>query len=147
MLSPWEFLTHWECQRLPPPYEKRGLSRWICQKDGSYKPDKSKESQTLLFFPVVPGNVQLRNMWFMQRRSRPMIPAPANTPMPENQVDAEAKARAFSVYMRPWTLDPATATEEVPHLVDLDKPYQRPGLDGERPPKFPRTRASTVGCV
>ena len=60
--------------------------------------------------------------------------------MPENQADAEAKARAFSVYMRPWTLDPGTATEEVPHLVDLDKPYQRPGLDGEPPPKLPRTR-------
>ena len=50
-----------------------------------------------------------------------MVPAPSNTPMPDKQRNAEAKARLYSVYLRPWTLHNDTATPEVPHITNLDE--------------------------
>ena len=79
-----------------------------------------KSARTLLFYPNIPGCVQLRRRWYMARRERPMVPAPSNTPMPDKQENAEAKSRLYSVYLRPWTLDKAIATSEVPHITDLD---------------------------
>ena len=48
-----------------------------------------------------------------------MVPSPENTPMPDKQKDAEAAARLYSLYMRPWTLDRDLANSEVPHVTDL----------------------------
>ena len=78
------------------------------------------EKRELLFYPQIPGDVQLRTLWYMQHRRRPMTPAPCNTPMPDKQKDAEQKARCYSTYLRPWTLDPSIATSEVPYIANLD---------------------------
>ena len=62
----------------------------------------------------------MRNKWYMRRRLRAVVPAPSNTPMPDKQPNAESKARLYSLYLRPWVLDSGVATEEVPHLSQLD---------------------------
>jgi hypothetical protein len=49
-----------------------------------------------------------------------MVPAPSNTPMPDQSGQAEGKARLFSLYMRPWVLERVWATALVPHIADLD---------------------------
>ena len=51
-----------------------------------------------------------------------MIPAPSNTPLPDKTRCPEQKAKLFSVYLRPWVLDPAKACAQghVPHIRDLD---------------------------
>ncbi len=49
-----------------------------------------------------------------------MVPAPSNTPMPGKEGTQEGKARLYSVYLRPWVLDHSIATEEVPHLTNLN---------------------------
>ena len=103
---------------MPPSVSNTSL--WIDEDEGEYAPNGKMESPKLLFFPMVPGEIQIRNLWYMQRLDRPMIPAPADCPMPDKQKTAELKARVFSVYLRPWTLDRAVATAEVPFITDLD---------------------------
>ena len=49
-----------------------------------------------------------------------MVPAPNNTPMPGKEATQEGKARLYSVYLRPWVLDHSIATDEVPHLINLN---------------------------
>ena len=73
----------------------------------------------VLFFPVIPGDFQLQDKWYMKQRRRPMVPSPSNTPMPE-KATGEKKAMLYSLYMRPWVLDAAIATQHVPFILDLD---------------------------
>ena len=124
---------HWECLRLPKPKKRLdddhvALSIWLegpdpedpSDKHRRYGPNMAAENRDLLFYPQIPGDVQLRNLWYMQHRRRPMTPAPCTTPMPDKQKDAEQKARYYSTYLRPWTLDPSTATSKVPYIANLD---------------------------
>ena len=116
----------WECKKLRRPSDSFQESVWLTlpngdDEPGEWGPNTDRECATRLFFPFIPGDVQLRNLWYMERRNRPMVPAPSNTPMPDKQPDGEGKAKLFSLYMRPWTLDPSIATEEVPHIANLDR--------------------------
>ena len=63
-----------------------------------------------------------RHQWIMCRSKRPFEPQPTNTPMPDREPHEEDRARLFSVYMRPWVLDRADASEVVPFIADLDRP-------------------------
>jgi hypothetical protein len=123
LLSPWEFVMFWECCKLPPPTKNsKSLSLWDDPDDKDcfdYSPNTDMENKELLFFPQIPGEVQLRRLWYMKRRRRPMVPAPSNTPMPDKQKNADKKARLFSIYLRPWCLDPSCATDEVEGVVIL----------------------------
>jgi len=76
-------------------------------------------------YPLVPGDVQLQDKFYMRRRLRPMVPAPSHTRMPHQESSAEGKARLYSLYLRPWVLRDADATHEVPHLANLG---HTPGL-------------------
>ena len=58
----------------------------------------------------------------MQRRFRPMVPAPASCPMPDKQRYAEKRDRLFLLYLQPWVLEKAWALPGVvPHLSDLNE--------------------------
>ena len=48
-----------------------------------------------------------------------MVPCPEKAPPPNRQISKEARAKLFSVYLRPWTLAPPMATADVPFLGDL----------------------------
>ena len=73
-------------------------------------------------FPVgIPGDLDFRNRLYLSRRHRPMVPSPSGTPMPDQAKYAKKKFLLYSVYMRPWTLGAAWASEHVPHLRDLDR--------------------------
>ena len=85
-----------------------------------FEPFPDAETDNVLFYPDIPACAQLRRRWYMRRKTRPMVPAPSNTPMPDKQSNAEAKARLYSVYLRPWTLHNDAATPEVPHITNLD---------------------------
>ena len=127
LLSPWEFLMHWKCVRLPAPSEGSTcdgipLSAWKEVSTGPLDcvPNRDAESTRLLFFPRIPGEMQLRSKWCMQKHIRPMVPAPSNTPLPDKAPDADGKGKLYSIYLRPWTLDRSAATDEVPYITDLD---------------------------
>ena len=54
------------------------------------------EDDDVIFFPIIPGEFQLRFIWYMRRRRRPMVPAPNYTPMPD-KFAGEEKARLFAL--------------------------------------------------
>jgi hypothetical protein len=80
-------------------------------------------SKDILFYPEIPGDVNLRDHWYMVRRRRPMVPAPSGMPMPDKYKDPEKRAQLYSVYLRPWVLDRSSATPGVvPHIAMLNAP-------------------------
>ena len=86
-----------------------------------------------LFWRERPGDVlrypagtksceELYKTFYMQRRFRPMVPAPASCPMPDKQRYAEKRDRLFLLYLQPWVLEKAWALPGVvPHLSDLNE--------------------------
>ena len=141
-LSPWEFLILWEILPLPKPSlgsasKATAISRWVPKprkkRSTEDEPDEYEPNPALaiasddadaaiVFFGRIPGEVQLRNRWYMRRRLRPMVPAPGDMPMPDKQKDRDKKSRLFALYLRPWVLDSAMASQSasIPHLGDLD---------------------------
>lgn len=139
-LNPWEFLMWWEVKPLPKPCvhnigirEKRAvpeLTVWV-EKPAEGTTGKFQlnpkavqhfaSSKTILFYPEREEGLDLRNIWYMQRRKRPIVPAPVITPLPVGHRDPEKAAKLFSVYLRPWVLDTRWAVPvRVPHLADLN---------------------------
>ena len=100
LLSPWEFLMHWE------------ILAW--------KGEITGDKHNCLCFPPHEGEMQLDKHWYMRRRIPPIVPAPTDTPMPDKQCDAEERDKLFSLYLRPWTLSHEKACGEVPHIINLD---------------------------
>ena len=124
---------YWEILPLPRPTEATQecpvpLSRWTGKDKTTYElnpavlPAEPSLDDDIIFFGEIPGDVELRNRWYLRRRLRMMVPAPSGTPLPDKERCPERKARLFSVYMRPWVLDPAKACTRghVPHIADLN---------------------------
>ena len=110
-LNAWEFLMWWEV-----------LPR------GRVAEEYVQPGSCYVLFPNRPGTEILHEHWILHKRSRPMVPAPGRTRMPEQiakdpAFPAHAKqerGRLFSVYMRPWTLCSEFACDHVPLLRDLN---------------------------
>ena len=98
------------------------MNKWAVEMDHEqgFEPVPAMETRTLLFFPEIPGDMQLRDKWYMVKRKRFPVPSPHCTILPHRQKIAEARAKVLSVYLRPWTLDAEEATEQVPLLTDLN---------------------------
>ena len=150
-LNPWEFVMHWEVVPLPRPTEPTSdnpvpMSRPKKKDPSDYElnPEARQAVPSIqdrvIFFEEVKGNAQLRDRWYMRRRLRPMIPAPSSTPMPDKARCRERKAKLFSVYLRPWVLDPEKACphDHVPHLADLNLVRR-----AQRPPTRLRQKATS----
>ena len=72
-LSPWEFCMFWHA---------------ISKKDG-----RVYTGEEFLEFPELPNAACLREGLILCRRSRPMVPCPQNTPMPESAKPRKSRAR------------------------------------------------------
>ena len=72
-------------------------------------------------FPDIPELATMRHEWILTPHERPMVPSPSHTPMPDRSQESEARARLFSVYLRPWVLCHMWAIAAVPHLIHLDR--------------------------
>ena len=109
-LSPWEFVMLWAIRQLPKPGagsagRHKGVCLSIAVGDNDFGPNPEAESDDIIFFPDgIPGPAKLRSRWYLQRRRRPMVPAPNRTRLPDQERDPEKKSMLFSLYMRPWTL-------------------------------------------
>ena len=76
----------------------------------------------VILYPDIPVLKKFRSMWILRRRVKPVVVVPAGgTPLPRRDHTLDEKAKLCSVYLRPWTLDKAIATDSVPYLRDLDK--------------------------
>ena len=85
-----------------------------------YEPNVEKESNVILFFPDIPGDFQLRDKFFLQKRKAPIAPAALSAPLPHKQKTKEQRCKVLSLYFRPWTLDHAEATDDVVHITQLN---------------------------
>ena len=129
----------WEVKMLPQPAHSRvTLSKNTSQKsegDSSSKPpaltiwnDKKNEDESkgfkvnpeavtfygdsgdVLFYPVLSVRSEdLRNTFYMQRRRRPMVPAPTSCPMPDKQRSGLRRDRIYLLYLQPWVLESSWA--------------------------------------
>ena len=121
LLSPWEFVQRWDIKHLPDPSDSRKLSVWKDpEAQTEYEPNVEKESNVILFFPDIPGDFQLRDKFFLQKRKAPIAPAALNAPLPHKQKTKEQRCKVLSLYFRPWTLDHAEATDDVVHITQLN---------------------------
>ena len=146
-LNPWEFLMLWKVKVLPKPTRARAklsstppeLTKW----NDSEHEDESKgfsvnpaadeycweKGGDILFYPDPEesgGSKELRNTFYMQRRRRPMVPAPASCPMPDKQRSGERRDRLYLLYLQPWVLEASWALPEVvPHICFLNKVEDR----------------------
>ena len=129
-LNAWEFLMYWECLPLPKAtlitvsfsgeHQPLTIYRTVAHRDrDEWVINDNAESSDIIFYPLIPGQFQLRWHWYMERRRRPMTPSPANTPMLDKFM-GEQKARLFTIYMRSWVLDHQHSSVHVPHFTNLD---------------------------
>eukprot|EP00973_Karenia_brevis_P070855 9849310-Karenia_brevis.AAC.1 len=81
----------WKIVPLSAPRSRSdGLTQWIDAKAGTWTVNETAETEHLLFYPPMPGDVQFRNRWCMKKRNKPMVSAPHNPPMPDSQNSREA---------------------------------------------------------
>ena len=81
------------------------------------------DSGGVLFYPALAvGSEDLRNTFDMQRRRRPMVPAPTSCPMPDKQRSGERRDRLYLLYLQPWVLESSWALPGiVPHICWLNE--------------------------
>ena len=90
---------------------------------GQHYRTRVEETSNRLRFPDSPGNAALRHAWFLQRRARPLCPHFAHSAVPRRFGDnVEQNAKMARVYFGAWTLDPKTATVNVPYAGNLCAP-------------------------
>ena len=153
-LSPFEFTRHWEVRLLryprsideedeeleglhasltPAGRKKLGATKkqrevdLIAGEDYIVKQVEDEETSDWLPFPDCPATRSFRHEWIMVANHRPVVPVFEGCPLPKSGGNtAERNARILMSYFHPWVLDPAIATEGVPHVTGLhtgDKPW------------------------
>ena len=133
-MSPWEFVQHWKAVHVLPPDRDGETTRWV---RGANRVDpapgkdyvftagflrRASQAADIVLFPDVGGYEELtrfRHIWYLQRRVRPVVPCPENTPLPSRRNTKEHRSKLLSIYLRPWTLLRELETAEVPFLTDL----------------------------
>ena len=60
-----------------------------------------------------------RYTWCWTKRNRPYVPGWSGAKLPRANFAPEENARLLSVYMRPWTLDPQSASDSNPLLTNF----------------------------
>jgi hypothetical protein len=155
LLSPYEFVRYWEALPVTQPgkYEQ-DFGHWttlgkeeLCK--GSFRDGKTKcqagkhfvvsepEGEEYVTFPDKPENIykNLRHLWVLRRRNRPIAPVLEGAALPRQGRSQEQNAKYCSVFFRPWTLlDDATTSSEWPEWC-VDVPHLRQlGVIKECPP-------------
>ena len=120
-LSPWEFTMYWEPVALEAPSSNSGnmkdLTEWIeipdtgstAQPGVHYRVKNTIDDDfNYVIFPDAPPLREVfRHTWILRRCVRPFVPQPHGTPMPDRAEDRMERSRLYSIYLRPWVLDPA----------------------------------------
>jgi hypothetical protein len=149
-MCPWELWTNWDPVRLQAPcfYKKNPLTRWtkigiqaLKERQAGEETDfragvdfepVSKypdDGHSYVTFPEISGDsaermTSFRAEWVLRRCARPMVLAPTSTPIPNKNQSKEQRARICSVYWRPWVLHRAWASEQVPHIIQLNRTWR-----------------------
>ena len=136
MMSPFEMLRYWSMEKVVPPRSGDKSSSASCTPEGlKYHSSCKAKKQSpqweagvhyiavggadRILLPDVPALGSLRHRWYWQTRRRPHVPVWNYAKVPRVTLAPEENARLLCVYMRPWTLNPADATEHTPLLSRL----------------------------
>ena len=141
LLSAFEMLMHWTCEEVKPPgstdkstgaqlhhseltpegVKFRDLER-NAKRSPQYIPGEhyiALPGSDRILLPVLPCLKNLRHMWMWQKRPRPCVPVWNYSKIPKSTLSPNENARLLNVYMRPWTLDPATSSVDNVLLSEL----------------------------
>ncbi len=136
LFSPFEMIMHWSLERVKPPggEEKNPSAKWTPEGLAYLSKCKLlKERPTFeagrdyvalpgddrILLPDLPALHSLRHRWCWERRARPHVPVWSYAKIPRVNLSPEENARLLTIYMRPWTLNPADVTEHTPLLSRL----------------------------
>ena len=136
LFSPFEMLRYWRMEKILPPQasEEKPTSSWT--REGlTYEAWCKAHRETprweagvhyvalggadRILLPDLPALGTLQHRWYWQKRRRPYVPVWNYAKVPRVTLSPEENARLLCVYMRPWTLNPANATEQTPLLSRL----------------------------
>ena len=149
-MSPWELWMNWDPVRLEAPcfYKKNALTRWTkagmqalrerrAGEEAEFRPGVDFEpvsafpddGHSYIALPEICGAhaermASFRAEWVLRRCARPLVLAPTSTPLPSKNHSKEQRARICSVYWRPWVLHHAWASQEVPHITQLNRTWR-----------------------
>ena len=103
------------------------LMWWRVVPKASYRSRRSNECPRKFVLEYPRDAMDFYEKYLLVRRTRPVVPAPTNTPMPDRVPQYpespgrqhEERCRLYSVYMRPWTSNERFQTDHVPLLQNL----------------------------
>ena len=141
---PRKYTSWYKVVKLLPPSSANTLAKWTdeglqkiaaglrgeCKPIVDYEFDDAQVQQKFGYYRFLPVSevchrensaayVKFQSLWCLQKRLHPMVPCPENTPLPNRRMAKESRAKILSVYLRPWTLAKALATDDVPYITDL----------------------------
>ena len=135
LLSPFQMCMHWQCieakhpdYRCPETFKTVSHSQWteagkkfkkIQKEPGTRMPEYIPGDHYVvidkpdhIILPNIPQLGNLPHVWMWCRRSRPYVPVWSYAKVPKSKLSPNENGRLLNVYMRPWTLNPATATAD-----------------------------------
>ena len=146
LLSPYEFVQYWMALpvKQPSDYDDETFADWTREgktelRKGSFQDGKKKckagvhfivikpTDQSYMTFPQEPVAVygQLRHLWILRRRRRPIVPVLEGVPLPREGRSKRENGKYCSVFFRPWTLLDNTLTTDTWPDVAADVPHLR----------------------
>ena len=136
LLSSFEMLMWWSLEQIevPHPNATTVTSTWTeegkvylrecqdCKQIPKPKPGEhyvAVEAPDRILLPELPALGTLRHRWCWQKRRRPHVPVWNYAKVPKTSLSPNENSRLLSIYMRPWTLNIADLTENIPLLSEL----------------------------
>ena len=150
LLSPYEMLMQYSMEEVKPPNASDPNSRseltetGLRLKDRCAKSNKKPRYQAGVHYVAieapnrvllpedVPAVRTLRHRWVWEVRPRPHVPVWSHSKIPRANISPEENARLLSIYMRPWTLNPADASEDNPLLPKFTHFFNTTGSDSTK---------------
>ena len=141
LLTPYEMLLHYRMERILPPTNATAAARASWTMDGQMYRQECASNKTeptyeagvhyeaipashRILLPDLPALRGLRHRWCWETRPRPHLPVWSFAKVPRQEFSPEENARLLSVYLRPWTLNPAESARDNPLLSLLGKCYR-----------------------
>ena len=138
LLTPYEMLLLYRAERILPPTCKDAVdfATWTAERtryrkqclEQHVKPEYEAgvhyvaiPAKHRILLPELPALRGLRHRWCWEARARPHLPTWSFAKVPRPDFSPDENARLLSVYLRPWTLNPAESTALNPLLSILGK--------------------------
>ena len=134
LMSPFEMWRFWRIEKVLPPSQNTNISKCTAKGEQYARQRREKDNtadlQPNVHYIAQPGDDRVmlqeiaaigslpdRFMWV--KRRVPVVLVWSYAKLPNSRFGPEENCRLLSIYFRPWTLDPNTATAHNPLLSEL----------------------------